>query len=556
MNKKEIDVLYIHPSGNLTDYNIPMGVIGLMNSIGCAKAGKMYFEITDDIISNAKIIVMDCQWYFSLSEIGRLSKKFKTINPKAVIITGGYTATVFAESIVDRLKVDYVIKGDAEAPFPLLIQALLENKNVCDVPNVTGRGFAAPQSYRLTKEDYSNSDYINIDWFPALKQRMKTIHEYFPFCSNEALGLYPFIPVFKGCFYNCEFCYASKTSNFAFNKRGIVSRTPESVANDLLVCSKREDIKQVNIIADFIDILGAEFAGKIFSQKYDVNLSYCFNISNSLTINMLEKMLASFNRCYFQFIFSEFFHRNSEKKTYDYLAGIFEFLLKHGDKVKLAVYIARGNKTFDRLYAKLKKMNKHLIFFDHRSWFIDLPHPHKQSIGCAEEYFNTWVEKSRKAAFGHFTAKSDKEDNCKFYLALAAEYMSKGDSNKAVQYHIKALSVQPDNWAAYLSLAKTYFKLKRYEEAIDKVKQAIKLNHKNDKARLLLGFCYEKTKQYEKAIEEFKKAGKTERAKTQIRFSLFNCYRKIGRENCAYKELGKCLSIFKQKQQKVILTGK
>ena len=66
INKHEIDVLYIHPGGNQSDYNIPMGLIGLMNSIKCAKIGKMYYEVNDKLISNSKIVVMDCHWYFSL----------------------------------------------------------------------------------------------------------------------------------------------------------------------------------------------------------------------------------------------------------------------------------------------------------------------------------------------------------------------------------------------------------------------------------------------------------------------------------------------------------
>ncbi len=69
IKRHKTDVLYIHPHGNQTTYNIPMVVIGLMNSINYIKSGKMYFEVTNDIIANTKIIVMDCHWYFSLLEI-------------------------------------------------------------------------------------------------------------------------------------------------------------------------------------------------------------------------------------------------------------------------------------------------------------------------------------------------------------------------------------------------------------------------------------------------------------------------------------------------------
>jgi len=237
-DKDKIDVLYIHPSGNLTEYNIPMGVIGLMNSIDCVKLGKMYFEVNDEIIFNSKIIVMDCHWYFSLSEIGKLARKFKAINPEVVIVVGGYTATIFAEMMVFRFKVDYVIKGDAELPFPLLIKALLGGKSVAGIPNIVSKTFITKQSYKLTEKDYSNADYLTIDWFPALKHRMEIIHKGLPFNWIEELGVYPFIPVFKGCSYDCNFCYASKGINFALSKRGIVSRSPESIVGDLRFCSR------------------------------------------------------------------------------------------------------------------------------------------------------------------------------------------------------------------------------------------------------------------------------------------------------------------------------
>jgi len=321
--------------------------------------------------------------------------------------------------IVDRFKIDYVIKGDAEVPFPLLIKALLEGKNIRSIPNIVSRGFITPQSYKLTEEDYSKSNCITIDWFPTFNRRMKVIQNKFPFLWNEDLGLYPFIPIFKGCNHDCKFCYASKTLSFAICKRGLVSRTAESVIDDLLFCSKQNDIKQVYMVADFIGTLGVEFADKIFSQKYGLNLHYAFDSFSSPPIEMLEKMLFSFQKCNLHFIFSEYFHRGSVMKRYNYLAETFDYLRRFEGKIKLNLFMMEGNRTFGKLYTKIYKG---LNLMNHRVWFINIPYPNNSYKPNKKEHFNTWIKKSRRAVSTVFKAKSNKDDTCNFYQDLASGY--------------------------------------------------------------------------------------------------------------------------------------
>jgi tetratricopeptide (TPR) repeat protein len=520
INERKIDVLYIHPSGNATDYNIPMGLIGLMNSINCVKTGKMYFEVSNDEILNSKIIVMDCHWYYTLSEIGRLAGEFKKINPNVVIIAGGYTASIFAEMIVGRYKIDYVIRGDAEVPFPLLVKTLLEGKNVRRVPNIVGRGGVAAQSYKLTRKDYSKADCLSLDWFPALKRRMKALHKILPFHWNEFLGLYPFIPVFKGCPYDCKFCYAGKSLNFALCKRGIVSRSPQSVVKDLLVCSKSKDIKQVYMVADFIDVLGEKYANKIFSKKYDINLNYSFNISTAVSKEILGKMLESFNKCRLKFIFSEYFHRNSAEKTYNYLAELFDYLRQYKNKVDLTLFTMDGNRNFGKLYAKLKRINKELGFDDHSSWFIKMPYPISRNNQGGEAYFNRWIKKSRRDS-KPFRA-SNENNKHGFYLELGSEFMEQRKNKDAARYFRQALDLDPGNGEICFELAVAYFNLKQYREAIRAVNRAAELGYKNDYIHLFLGLCYQGSRQYKKGIEELNKAKKINPKGAQMNLSLVN----------------------------------
>jgi len=389
------DVLYVHPSGKPSDHNIPMGLIGLMNSLRCSKIGKLNYEVTDADIKSSRIIVMDCHWYFPLGEIGRMAAKFKKKNPDVKIIVGGHTATIFAASIVNSYKIDYVIKGDAEYPFKLLVNRLLNGEGGRHVPNVVSREFSTPQSYVLSEEEYSNYDYITIDWFPTYKERMKKVHKYIPFGSplSEILGTYPFITVYKGCKYDCEFCYARKRTLRKIYRRGLVARSPESVVRDLQRLSRDRDVKRVYVISDFVNMLGREYVNKIFSYKYDLDLYYEFEHFNSPSINILQKMADCFNECYFVFPFAEPFHRNL-KGRFNYLKAVLRHFEMAKDKLKIAIYSGKMMK-FEKYYNKLQDLYNGLELRNCAQWFIPVPLPDAyKKKSKIDDYFNLWRKKA------------------------------------------------------------------------------------------------------------------------------------------------------------------
>jgi hypothetical protein len=389
------DVLYIHPSGNPSDHSIPMGLIGLMNSLSCSKKGKLNYEIKDSDILRSRIIVMDCHWYFPLGEIGRMAKKLKRINPRVKIIVGGQTATIFAESILSSYQIDYVIAGDAEYPFRLLIGDLLEGKDGHSVPNVISRQFKNPQSYVLSKREYSMNDYISIDWFPTFKARMKRVHRFIPFESpiNEILGTYPFIAIYKGCKYDCEFCYAGKGTIRKVYGRGLIARSPASVVRELEWCSRSEDIRHVYIIADFVNMLGRDYTKSVFSRKYNLDLYYEFEHFNYPPISVLQRIVDCFNRCYFAFLFAEPFHRDLDAR-FEYLRSVLTHFRGARDTVRIALY--RGQmKKYDRYYRKLISVYDGLELRNCAQWFIPVPQPgvYKRK-SKVHEYFANWSAKA------------------------------------------------------------------------------------------------------------------------------------------------------------------
>lgn len=315
------DLLYIHPEHRLFGKNdiVPMGAIGLMNSVNCVKRGVFMEEASADLIRKSKVVAMDVHWYFSMDSAFKAAVRIKRINPGAKIVAGGYTATVFAEKIVRDTGIDYVIRGDAEVPFGMLVERLLADGDASGVPNVVSKDFSSPQSFSLTTDVYDSIDYLTISWFPTLeKLALRYQRNAYP------VTVYPFIPVFKGCIHDCEFCYGSPAMQRKLCGRGRVPRSPGRVREDMERLSADPRIRTIYMIMDFIESPGGDYAREIFSKKYDLNLYYEF--FNYPSIDELDSALASFNHCFFYFPLVENHIGEKESSHFDKLREALEHL--------------------------------------------------------------------------------------------------------------------------------------------------------------------------------------------------------------------------------------
>ncbi len=260
-----MDVLYSHPfTGIPSHLTVPTGSISLINSLNCKKKGMFYFEVKKKDIENTKIIAMDLHWFYSLYQVYNLCKKYKRINPEAKIVLGGYVATIFADILIKRFNCDYIIKGDADRSFPVLVSSLLNGLDCKKIPNIVARDFSTPFTYKLDQNDFDKCNYVNLDWFPSLKESQK--------CDNFS---YLFVQAIKGCYNNCSGCYGNTKLQEALCKRGLISRSPEKLISDLKAYSKNK-FRNIFIVSDFINIYSSGNLKKVFSHYYDLNLSYQF----------------------------------------------------------------------------------------------------------------------------------------------------------------------------------------------------------------------------------------------------------------------------------------
>lgn len=230
-------LLYIHPHGHLNDLIIPAGTIACMNSIiDVPKLGRYHFEVTDQEILDAKIIVMDLHWSCGIAGFEPLVQKIRSVNPKANIVVGGITAGLAPTVILAKYPVDFVIQGDSEDSFAALVGALLTNKETTDIPNVHSRQGTSRTLSRMTPASYSGLDYLTVNWFPTYKVCRGL--------QSSVFSMGPHIPVIRGCKMRCAHCYGSYSSSFG---KGVLAMSPSAFA-DTMRRANQEKVKNLRLV--------------------------------------------------------------------------------------------------------------------------------------------------------------------------------------------------------------------------------------------------------------------------------------------------------------------
>ena len=384
---KNLDVLYIKPCFDRTDYNIPMGLIGLMNLIDVNKCGIYSFSLTDEIILNTKIIAMDLHWYWNMKPIYNLSKQIKKINPDIKIIIGGYTATIFADIIIKKWPVDFVIVGDAEKPFKLLVDKLLSNdKNLFSIPNLVMKNHRNKWDYIINSEIFNSIDFVNIDWFPEYKD----ILENEILMDEDTISTYSsFLPIARGCHNSCENCYGSKKNYYEFSRNTQIVRNADVIKNDLIRLSNNPGRKEVSIISDFIDmyhknIVNSDFIDKILKDvKYNLDLIYEFY--NIPSIDEIKLFQNSFNYFWFTISINKCHGQSNKFCEMEHILKIIKYV-NATNNLHLAILGSFDDKEVVEIIKQLPKKNNKLCYLNDSSWHLDTPWIYKEQAKMLKQY--------------------------------------------------------------------------------------------------------------------------------------------------------------------------
>lgn len=252
--------LYIHPpklpvekrqewidlySGYLI---MPMGVVGLVNLLkesGIEMRGLNYplqvlldedfrFDRWVEANSDARFILMDLHWYEHSYGVMALAQKCKKILPDVPVITGGFTASIFAEEVLNNFpQIDYIIRGDAEQPLLKLINQIRDkNFQLRKIPNLIYReGDHVVEnecSCGVSPDDLDRLDFVTVDF-------LDNFHQYLEFQSTEPPHLRGhWLCIGRGCTYDCCHCGGGKNAHRMISGRNkTVLRSLESVVKDI-----------------------------------------------------------------------------------------------------------------------------------------------------------------------------------------------------------------------------------------------------------------------------------------------------------------------------------
>ena len=263
-------VLYIHPDQKvLRPEVIPMGLVGLLNEISPFVEGRFWYEVKAEEIKAAKVIVMDLHWYYGLLSFITLVNCIRKNNPQVPIITGGYTASVFAPFILKNNLADFIVVADAEVPFPALIDALLNGGDYSKIPNIiTGEQTVPSSRYLCSTADLDRMNYLDFNFFKGIKKTLRKLHQ-----AKVHVETHPYLVVFRGCGHNCDHCISASTPYKLWTGQTQVIRSPQRVREDLLELAQR-GANFVSIFHDFISHLSEDYTREILKTRFSIRVRY------------------------------------------------------------------------------------------------------------------------------------------------------------------------------------------------------------------------------------------------------------------------------------------
>jgi len=156
-------------------------------------------KVAQRIVAQNPEVISFCCYIWNITDTKQLVRLVKSRLPDAVIILGGPEVSYHADAVLrEEPLVEYVISGEGEKPFALLLNAICKGKRAVGIPGVCyreGDQTVIAQPY-ITEED-PPSPYTKA-YFDALKGRIA------------------YLETSRGCPFTCAFCLSGRCGNARF----------------------------------------------------------------------------------------------------------------------------------------------------------------------------------------------------------------------------------------------------------------------------------------------------------------------------------------------------
>jgi len=230
---------------SIADYLDRHGYNVVVDNIGERMTMSESFDVEAHIKDySAKVYAIELQWVRHSQGAIEIARLCKELHPEALVIIGGLTATIFHEEIILKYDfIDFIIRGEAEKPFLLLMNALKNHEELSKVPNLTfhmdSENFV--KSTALMEPDTSLDDF-EFTRFDLLEPQKAVFSSNWP--AHWAL------PICRGCTQNCVSCGGSAYSYQKYlGRKSPAFRSPEKIVEDLYKVSE-QGIKLVYLYQD------------------------------------------------------------------------------------------------------------------------------------------------------------------------------------------------------------------------------------------------------------------------------------------------------------------
>ncbi len=265
---------------------------------------KKYF-----IKENPDLLIFSLNWHPQIFETIEAARAAKRVLPGVKTAFGGFTASVFAEELLEDFSesVDFIISGDGELPLVELAQKLSKGEEPEGVPNLFFRkdGKAqSPATYWCPSEpEFSSYDFAD---FSLLRRAESFSAPYIvpPGSTLQSIAGHDvfYLATSRGCTVNCSFCGGGKNAHGQYFKRSEpIFRNPEAVLHSVAqaldhgmrsvyICFEMPHARQ-DYYADLFDAMAREFgSGRIRmlfessvlpDKRFIESFAHAFDLSGS-----------------------------------------------------------------------------------------------------------------------------------------------------------------------------------------------------------------------------------------------------------------------------------
>ena len=178
-------------------------------------------EAFEDALRDFRPDVIGLTAYSAEAEATKaLAQRAKRVLPNVPIVWGGHHATMALDDVLDEPAVDFAVRGEGEATFPELVQAIARG-GPCD--GVAGIAFRRGEEVVLTPPRPQITDLDNLP-FPHWDLVARYQADYY----LGVLGIAGGVETTRGCPFDCNFC-----SVWVFNHRRYRKKSPARVMAEL-----------------------------------------------------------------------------------------------------------------------------------------------------------------------------------------------------------------------------------------------------------------------------------------------------------------------------------